>query len=45
MLVLLKEFEDVEIGKMEISELKLFQSKLNPDGPVYEEVFKINLSR
>lgn len=45
MLVLLKELEDVEIGKMEVSELKLFQSKLSPDGPVYEEVFKINLSR
>jgi 2'-5' RNA ligase len=43
MLVLLKELEDVEIGEMEVNEIILFQSKLSPDGPVYEEVFKIKL--
>ena len=45
MLILLKELEDVEIGEMEVKEIKLFQSKLSSDGPVYEEVFKISLSR
>jgi 2'-5' RNA ligase len=45
MIVLLKELEDVEIGEMEIKEITLFQSKLSPDGPVYEELFKIILSR
>lgn len=45
MLVLLKELEDVEIGEMEVKEIKLFQSKLISDGPVYEELFKISLSR
>lgn len=43
MLTLLKELEDVEIGKMEVKEIKLFQSKLSPEGPVYEEVFTVRL--
>lgn len=43
MIVLLKELEDLEIGKMEVKEIILFQSKLSPDGPVYEEVFEIKL--
>jgi len=44
MLRLFSELEDIEIGKMEISEIILFQSKLSPKGPVYEDVFKIRLS-
>ena len=44
MLVLLKELEDAEIGEMEVNEIILFQSKLSPEGPVYEEVFKIRLN-
>jgi len=43
MIVLLKQLEDVEIGKMLIDHIILFQSKLSPNGPVYEEVFRINL--
>ena len=43
MLTLLKELENAEIGKMVVSELKLFQSKLSPNGPVYEEVFRAEL--
>ena len=40
-LVLLKELENVEIGKMNIDSIVLFQSKLGPNGPKYEEVFSI----
>jgi RNA 2',3'-cyclic 3'-phosphodiesterase len=43
LLTLLKKLENVEIGKMKVSEVKLFESKLGPNGPVYEEVFKIKL--
>jgi len=42
LLVLLRKLEDVEIGKMMIDKLTLFQSKLSPKGPIYEEVFIIN---
>jgi 2'-5' RNA ligase len=45
MLVLLKELEDVEIGTMKIDSITLFQSKLGPNGPVYEEVFSIKLNK
>lgn len=41
LLTLIRKLENVEIGKMEVKELKLFQSKLSPNGPVYEEVFSI----
>jgi RNA 2',3'-cyclic 3'-phosphodiesterase len=34
----------VEIGNMKISKLILFQSKLGPNGPTYEEVFNTQLS-
>jgi 2'-5' RNA ligase len=41
MIVLLKELEDIEVGKMNIDKIILFQSKLSPNGPVYEEVFNV----
>jgi len=40
MIVLLKELENIEVGKMKIDEIILFQSKLTPSGPIYEEFFK-----
>jgi 2'-5' RNA ligase len=43
LLVLLRKLEEVEVGKMKIDKLVLFQSKLSPGGPVYEEVFSTNL--
>jgi 2'-5' RNA ligase len=43
LLVLLRKLEEVEIGKMKIDKLVLFQSKLSPKGPVYEEVFSIKI--
>jgi 2'-5' RNA ligase len=43
MIVLLKELEDIEVGKMNIDKIILFQSKLSPNGPVYEEVFSIKI--
>lgn len=41
---LIEEFEDIEIGKMKVEEIKLFKSKLSPNGPVYEEVFNMKLN-
>ena len=43
LLITLRKFEDIEIGKMKVNEIKLFQSKLSPSGPVYKEVFSIKL--
>lgn len=43
LLVLLRKLEDIEIGTMKIDKVVLFQSKLSPNGPIYEEVFNINL--
>jgi 2'-5' RNA ligase len=40
---LVEELEGMEIGKMEIGDIKLFQSKLSPNGPRYEEVFCVKL--
>ncbi len=40
---LIEELKDVEIGKMKVDTVKLFKSKLSPQGPIYEEVFGINL--
>ncbi|MEM5872337.1 MAG: RNA 2',3'-cyclic phosphodiesterase [Candidatus Aenigmatarchaeota archaeon] len=42
-IMLLNELENVEIGNMEVKEIKLFQSKLTPTGPIYNEVFRIIL--
>ena len=39
-----KELENIEIGTMKLDRIVLFQSKLSPEGPVYEEVFSIELS-
>jgi RNA 2',3'-cyclic 3'-phosphodiesterase len=41
---LLKELEDVSVGKMEIHQINLFQSILGPNGPTYEELFRIEFS-
>ena len=43
LLLAIRKLEDIEIGKMIVNEIKLFQSKLTPNGPVYKEVFSINL--
>ena len=40
---LMDKLEDVEIGKMKVDKLTLFQSKLSPEGPLYKEVFNVNL--
>lgn len=40
---LVTDLENIEIGKMEVDAIRLFRSKLSPHGPVYEEVFKIEL--
>jgi len=42
LLILIRKLEDVEIGKMKIDKITVFQSKLSPKGPIYEEVFTIN---
>jgi len=39
---LIDELENIEIGKMKIDTIKLFRSKLTPNGPIYEEIFKLN---
>lgn len=39
-----KELENIEIGAMKLDRVVLFQSKPGPKGPVYEEVFSIDLS-
>ncbi len=43
LLILIRKLEDVEIGKMMIDKIILFQSKLSPKGPIYEEVFNVEL--
>ena len=43
LLVFLRKYEKIQVGKMMIDELTLFQSKLSPKGPVYEEVFTVKL--
>lgn len=43
LIVALKELENTEIGKMKVDRLVLFQSKLSPNGPAYEEVFRTEL--
>jgi RNA 2',3'-cyclic 3'-phosphodiesterase len=39
----MEKLNDFEVGKMKIDRLVLFRSVLGANGPVYEEVFKINL--
>jgi len=41
LITLLKELENIEVGKMKVNELILFQSILSPEGPEYKEVFKV----
>jgi 2'-5' RNA ligase len=43
LLVFLRKYENIEVGKMMIDKLTLFQSKLSSKGPVYEGVFTVNL--
>ena len=43
LLVFLRKYENIDVGKMMIDKLTLFQSKLSPKGPVYEEMFSVNL--
>jgi len=43
LLILMRKLEDFEIGKMMVGKIILFQSKLSPKGPIYEEVFDIGL--
>jgi 2'-5' RNA ligase len=43
LLVFLRKYEKIEVGKMMVDKLILFQSKLSPNGPAYEEVFTVNL--
>jgi len=43
LIILLKESENIEIGKMKVDKIMLFQSKLSPNGPIYEEIFSIKL--
>jgi len=43
LLLTIRKLEDIEIGKMKVDEIKLFQSNLTPNGPVYKEVFSIKL--
>jgi len=43
LLVLLRKLEDIEVGTMKIDKVILFQSKLSPNGPIYEEVFNIKI--
>ena len=40
---LLRELEDIEIGKMDVNEIRLIKSELTPSGPVYEKIFKSSL--
>lgn len=43
LLVFLRKYENIEVGKMMVDKITLFQSKLSPNGPVYEEVFTVKL--
>lgn len=43
LLKVLQNLEQTEIGKMYVSEVKLVKSTLRRAGPVYEEVYKMNL--
>lgn len=43
LLVLMRKYENVEAGRMKIDKITLFQSKLSPKGPVYEEIFSAKL--
>lgn len=43
LLVITRELESAEIGKMKVEEIKLFRSYLSPKGPEYEELFTARL--
>jgi len=40
---LLREMQNIEIGKMEVSKIKLIKSDLAPSGPIYQDVFTTKL--
>ncbi|MDA3952122.1 MAG: hypothetical protein PF485_00610, partial [Bacteroidales bacterium] len=41
---LINNFKDIEIQKLKISEVYFYESKLTPQGPIYEILAKIQLS-
>lgn len=43
LLKLLRELEKIEIGTMIVKDIKLFKSTLTPNGPIYEELFRVTL--
>ncbi|MBN2203345.1 MAG: RNA 2',3'-cyclic phosphodiesterase [Candidatus Aenigmarchaeota archaeon] len=43
LLVFLRKYENIEIGRMRIDKITLFKSLLEPKGPKYEEVFSIKI--
>lgn len=40
---LVEELESIEIGRMKVDAIRLFRSKLSPLGPIYEEVFNVEI--
>jgi 2'-5' RNA ligase len=34
----IEEFEDIEIGEMEVTQISLKKSTLTPQGPIYEDL-------
>jgi len=43
LLVFMRKYENIDVGKMMVDKITLFESKLSPKGPVYEEVFSVKL--
>ncbi|MFH0928938.1 MAG: RNA 2',3'-cyclic phosphodiesterase [Candidatus Aenigmatarchaeota archaeon] len=43
LLIFLRNYENIEVGSMMVDKITLFQSKLSPNGPVYEEVFSVKI--
>ena len=43
LLLTIRKIENMEIGKMIVNEIKLFQSILTPNGPIYKEILSIKL--
>ena len=40
---IVEELKDLEIGRMKVDNVVLFESMLSPNGPKYEEIFRVNL--
>ena len=43
LLEFLEKNSGLEIGEMEVKEVRLMESKLTPQGPIYKEVYKVSL--